>query len=295
MVATLERELSESTANEFDKSLEVDVVDRVDAETFRRDYISRNRPLKMTGMMASWPAMQRWSFDFFRGLNSDSKIHLEVGNVMQEDTRFRREAFKDFIEDLIEDDGDAGKPKAYLSVFRLFDYFPHLRDDVDFSILDDHKVKASSSGWLGPAGTVTGYHIDWGDNILAQIHGRKRLHLAAPVDTPNMYVSKKFDQGTTISEVDLNDVDHERFPKFRQVRHAEIILNPGEMIFIPRGWWHHVQSLDKSISVSNITFDWVGIVRDVIPHRLKQALHNAGLWKCPCTCHVVSNGKWVKK
>ena len=213
---------------------------------------------------------------------------------MQDQTGFSKQTFSDYIQALLSDDDERAR-KSYLSVFRIFDTFPDLRADVDFSIIDQHKIKSSTSGWIGPAGTVTGYHIDWGDNILAQVCGRKCVHLASPAATPNMYVSQKFDQGTTISRVDLHDVDEELFPRFKQVKHMKVILHPGEMLFIPRGWWHHVESMDMSISVSNITYDLKGIAFDAIPHRVKQVLHDVGLWKCDCTCHVIKNGKWTRR
>ncbi|MEM9942734.1 MAG: cupin-like domain-containing protein [Planctomycetota bacterium] len=266
----------------------------IPAAKFYSHYVRKNLPLKLTGMMGKWPAMKRWSLEYFRELESTSEVHLENGNVMQGKTDFQKASFSQYIDQLIHDT-DGSKSKAYLSVFRIFKQFPQLESDVDFSILNQFKVKSSTSGWIGPAGTVTGFHIDWGDNILAQISGRKKIHLVAPQYTPSMYVSRKFDQGTTISEVNLNDWDPNRFPKFQHVPVTELILHPGEMIFIPRGWWHHVESLDPSISVSNIAFDWKGIVIDVIPHRVKQLLHDWGLWKCECTCHVVVDGKWVKK
>ncbi|MEM9643398.1 MAG: cupin-like domain-containing protein [Planctomycetota bacterium] len=271
----------------------IDEVARIDAADFRRNYIRTNRPLKMTEMAKDWPAMTKWSFEMFRDLGSKETVHLEEGNVMQGETSFRKETFADYVSKLIEDDRSVNR--GYLSVFRIFDAFPHLRDDVEFNILDQFKLKSSTSGWLGPAGTVTGYHIDWGDNILAQIHGRKRIHLAAPSQSKDMYVSQKFDQGATISEVNMDDYDPDRHPRFRNVIHHEVMLHPGEMVFIPRGWWHHVRSLDPSISVSNITFDAKGIFRDVLPHRIKQKLHDLGLWKCPCTCHVIRDGRWVRK
>lgn len=272
---------------------EIDTVACIEPQSFLENYVRQNRPLKMTGMMDAWPAMRKWSFDFFRGLGSQAVVNLEEGNVMQSETGFRKETFSEFIERL-QNGVDDGR-KAYLSVFRIFDEFPELRSDVDFSILDQFKVKASTSGWIGPAGTVTGYHIDWGDNILAQVCGRKSIHLAAPNESSKMYVSKKFDQGTTISEVDLDCVDERQYPLFESVRHQRLTLHPGEMVFIPRGWWHHVRSLDASISVSNITFDWPGIFRDALPHRIKQKLHDMGLWKCDCTCHIFENGKWIRK
>ncbi len=277
-----------------ESTLSVETVDRIQPQEFARSFIRRNKPVLMTGMMNEWPAMQTWSFEFLYRLGSKESVLLEEGNVMQDDTSFRKQSFQDYLRQLIEET-EQGDNKPYLSVFKIFERFPHLKNDVDFSIINQHKLKASTVGWIGPAGTVTGYHIDWGDNILAQICGRKCIHLAAPEESDNMYVSPKFDQGTTISSVDLQCVDHEKFPRFKNVKHHRIELHPGQMLFIPRGWWHDVRSLDKSISVSNITYDLKGIVRDVAPHRIKQQLHNVGLWKCDCTCHVVRGGKWVRK
>ena len=278
---------------------ESDVVDELSPTDFLRNYIRRCKPVVMTGLMDSWPA-KNWSFEHFRELAekqdaAQPSVLLEEGNVMQGKTSFRKQSFVDYLDRLIDDSGDDKAEDGYLSVFKLFDHFPELKREVDFSILDQHKLKSSSVGWIGPAGTVTGYHIDWGDNILAQIHGRKQLHLAAPFESSKMSVSQKFDQGASISEVDLNNWDSEKHPEFATVRNHRIVLQPGHCVFIPRGWWHHVQSLDKSISVSNIAYDIKGIVKDVLPHRIKQKLHDAGLWKCPCTCHRVVDGKWVRK
>ncbi|MEZ6092354.1 MAG: cupin-like domain-containing protein [Pirellulaceae bacterium] len=278
---------------------QIPVREQIDPQTFLKEHIRANRPVLLRDMMRNWGAMDRWNLEFFRDLQTKSTVHIEQGNVMQGSTGFHKTDFSQFIQRLIEEpdidlsEGSSSKP--YLSVFRIFDEFPQLRRDVDFSLLNQFKLKHSAVAWLGPAGTVTGYHIDWGDNILAQVHGRKCVHLASPDETSKMYVSRKFDQGTTISEVDLENYDRDRFPRFAEVNHHQIILNPGEMLFIPRGWWHHVRSLDKSISVSNITFDARGVLFDAIPHRFKQLMHNAGLWPCDCTCHVVRDGKRVRK
>jgi lysine-specific demethylase 8 len=73
------------------------------------------------------------------------------------------------------------------------------------------------------------------------------------------------------------------------------VLQPGDMLFIPRGWWHYVRSLDKSISVSNIGYDAKGLVVDLLSHRIKQLLHDIGLYRVPCTCHYERNGKRVRR
>lgn len=57
------------------------------------------------------------------------------------------------------------------------------------------------------------------------------------------------------SATDFSDVDVKRFPKMKDVIPIEVILHPREAIFIPIGWWHCVESLDVSISVSFTDFN----------------------------------------
>ncbi len=280
-----------------DATTTIDTVETITADEFFHRYIKRNRPLVMTRMMDTWPAKDKWTFEFFSQLSLEDEVHLEDGNIMQQDTQYHKASFRDFLEKLLaEPDGDAGGRRPYLSVFKIFAAFPQLRDDVDFTILNRHKRKHTVSGWIGPAGTVTGYHIDWGDNILAQVCGRKRLLLVAPDETRFMYRSRKFDQGTTLSQVDADHVDLERFPLYARATPIEVVLHPGQMLFIPRGWWHHVRSLDKSISVSNIAYDLKGILVDAGPFRVRQILHNAGLYhRGECTCHMRRDGRRVPR
>lgn len=45
-------------------------------------------------------------------------------------------------------------------------------------------------------------------------------------------------------------------PRIRDLRTAEIVLEPGEVLFIPIGWWHQVEALDFSVSISYTNFVW---------------------------------------
>ena len=103
------------------------------------------------------------------------------------------------------------------------------------------------------------------------------------------------DQGTTSSEMDVDHYDAARFPLFAKAKEYRVVIQPGEMLFIPRGWWHHVRSLDKSISVSNISYDAKGIVVDLLSQRVKQVLHDIGIYRVPCTCHIVHNGRRMRR
>ncbi len=111
--------------------------------------------------------------------------------------------------------------------------------------------------WLGPANTLTAIHKDSIVGaipictLFAQIRGRKQFVLAAPEQAPFLYPSPV---DSNASLVDPEDVDLERFPLLRQARFEETILEPGELLLIPGGWWHLVQAMEPCISISN---DWV--------------------------------------
>jgi ribosomal protein L16 Arg81 hydroxylase len=276
-------------------SHEIDTVDTISPEDFKRNYIATNTPLLMRKVTANWPAMKKWSFEYFARLSLPKRVCLEKDNVMQGDTEVEELDYQDYIRRMMQSNGDQPSRPGYLSVFRIFRAFPHLEKDVDLSIFAQHKVKNATKGWIGPAGTVTGYHIDWGDNVLAQICGRKEVRLVSPKDTPYMYPSNRFDQGTRPSEVNVDRYDPERFPLFKKAKEHRIILQPGDMLFIPRGWWHYVRSLDKSISVSNLGYDMRSLVVDLFWQRIKQFAHDLGLYRAPCTCHYMRNGKRVRR
>ena len=62
--------------------------------------------------------------------------------------------------------------------------------------------------------------------------------------------------------MDLGDVDLRRFPRFGGATVAEAVIGPGDMVFIPADTWHHVRSLEPSISVS---FWWYRtVVADIV-------------------------------
>ena len=103
--------------------------------------------------------------------------------------------------------------------------------------------------WLGPAGTVTPLHCDYDDNIFAQIWGTKRIFLAPPHHDIYLYTS----EANAIlygSPVDPEAPDFEKFPLARQATLIECIVEPGEMLYVPAGWYHQVRALTFSLSAN---------------------------------------------
>jgi hypothetical protein len=100
--------------------------------------------------------------------------------------------------------------------------------------------------WLGNRVT-TPAHFDQSSNIACVVAGRRRFTLFPPAQVDNLYIGPLdfAPTPTPISLVDFRAPDFARFPRFRealaQARAAE--LEPGDAIYIPPLWWHHVESL----------------------------------------------------
>jgi ribosomal protein L16 Arg81 hydroxylase len=140
---------------------------------------------------------------------------------------------------LVANNGFLGRPEAKLLVDDLWT-FPEY--------LDPKKATGQVFFWFGPRGTVTPLHHDIMNVFMSQIYGTKRLLLVAPDQTHLVY-----NQGV-YSEVNPEAPDYDRHPRFRQAQVISAEVGPGDVIFLPVGWWHHVRSLGTSITVSYTNF-----------------------------------------
>jgi hypothetical protein len=128
------------------------------------------------------------------------------------------------------------------------------------NVLDvvDHAVPPRI--WLGNRVTVPA-HFDESDNVACVVAGRRRFTLFPPHEVGNLYIGPLdfAPTGAAMSMVRLSDPDFERFPRFRTALAAARVaeLEPGDAIFIPTLWWHHVQSLDREFNAL-VNYWWNG-------------------------------------
>jgi hypothetical protein len=101
--------------------------------------------------------------------------------------------------------------------------------------------------WLGPARTVTPLHCDYDDNIFAQIWGTKRIFLAPPHHDEFLY-TREANPVLFGSPFDPEAPDYDAFPLARRAAIAEVVVHPGDMLYVPAGWYHQVRALSFSLS-----------------------------------------------
>jgi len=103
--------------------------------------------------------------------------------------------------------------------------------------------------WLGPAGTVTPLHCDYDDNIFAQALGSKRVILAPPHHDAFLY-PRDANPILAGSPFDPERPDYDRWPLARAAAFVECTVAPGELLYVPAGWYHQVRALTFSLSVN---------------------------------------------
>ncbi len=104
--------------------------------------------------------------------------------------------------------------------------------------------------WMGPAGTITPWHHDLTQNLLVQMAGIKRVSLVSPLETPRMrnhrHCFSRFGSDATLADA----------PADTRPRILTVDIGPGDALFLPVGWWHHVEALSLTIGMSFTNFVW---------------------------------------
>lgn len=103
--------------------------------------------------------------------------------------------------------------------------------------------------WLGPAGTVTPLHADYDDNLFVQVWGSKRIFLAPPHHDEFLY-PREANALLFGSPFDPEAPDFDKFPLARRASIIECTVDPGDLLYVPAGWYHQVRALTFSLSTN---------------------------------------------
>jgi predicted 2-oxoglutarate/Fe(II)-dependent dioxygenase YbiX len=243
------------------RPLSVDEYSNLSADDFFDRYFSANRPVVLRAAFSSSDAVTHWSPDYFAANYADVPIEItsERRSVREYETQFRETVrtilFGEFVERLTSEVGN----DFYLVARNYFFENPplrHLRDHLTPPagiINDQDRSPGTAKLWFGPEGTVTPLHFDRHSILFAQIYGRKHFKLVPSADYPLIYPRDRY-----YSFVDPECVDMARYPLFAHACVMDVVLDPGDSLFLPAGWWHWVRSLSISISATFSSFAVAG-------------------------------------
>jgi len=223
--------------------------------------LSSTEPLLLKGMLAEWPIVKAaktsaQSADcYIRQFYKDATVGVffgiadDGGRVFYNEDltgfNFQRAMMKlDAVLNKIQQHTyDNQSPAFYVGSTTVETCLPGFRSENDIEFGD---IDPLASIWLGNKTRVAA-HYDVPDNIACCAVGRRRFILFPPSEVANLYPGPLdfTPAGQAISMVDFHQPDFEKYPKFRTaLQNAQIAeMEPGDAIFIPSMWWHHVEAL----------------------------------------------------
>jgi len=244
----------ERLAREGEGGFVLDTLAAPDPDFFYRYHYEAGRPAKLTGLINHWPALARWSLDHFAAVAGDAVVEAQVERERDPDYELAKDdhrrliRFGDLIDWLRKDEASNDiYLTAYNSGTNAAALGPLWDDLAPIELLDTGRTR-DGFFWLGPRGTLTPWHHDLTNNLLVQVLGRKRVRMAPPWAFARMKNSRHCfsDWGNEPLPAGAGDADTPPV--------LETIIGPGESIFLPVGWWHQVEALDLSASMSFTSF-----------------------------------------
>lgn len=242
-------------AGEYPRSIERrTTVGRAD---FLRQYYAANAPVLLEDVAAEWPALKSWTPSYLAEVMGDEVV--EVMGDRDADANYEREAhahrqkitLRTYVERV--NSGSASNDMYLVANNHLLESraaAPLWEDfDIDTRYLDPRRPAGSVFLWFGPAGTFTPLHHDVLNVLFVQVLGSKRFVLISPLESH--CVSNNVG---VYSDVDVRAPDSVRFPRFGSTEQISLVVGPGDALFIPVGWWHSVEALEPSISLSFTNF-----------------------------------------
>jgi hypothetical protein len=265
----------------------VKVVEHCRPDQIPGEVLGSDVPLLLKGLVADWPAVQtcRASLpDAARYLSqfwTNAPITVYVSDENQgrffyndDCSGFNFQAGQAYLPQLMhklhENQGEEGQA-IYMGSTNVDQWFPGFREKNDLELPAEGLV----SMWIGNQTRISA-HYDFPDNIACVVAGQRRFTLFPPEQIGNLYIGPvdRTPSGQAISMVDFSNPDFDRFPRFTEaLEHALVCdMEPGDAIFIPSMWWHHVEAFSPYNILVN--YWWItskangGSPRDALMHAM---------------------------
>jgi hypothetical protein len=233
----------------------IEKVDQIEAGDFKRNYYDAMKPVVIKNLAKEWPAYKKWNWDYFKEIVGDKKVGI-YNNVKSDaytpiNTADDYTTFGEYI-DMIRK-----SPAGWrIFLFNIFDHAPQLTQD--FTWPDDLMkgfVKKYPMLFVGGATSITHMHfdIDMSHILHTQFMGRKKV-LLFPFEEQHKLYRKPWE---VLSLADFSNYhqnngkpDYSSFPALKLARGFDVTLEHGDTLFMPAGYWHHMEYLDSGFAMS---------------------------------------------
>lgn len=232
----------------------------IHADDLERRLTDAGEPFVVRKIAADWPLVHAGlksaaaARQYLKAHARDRKFTVSIGrpgggerlfydSVMGLNFRTAQGPFGEIVDGMAANENKADAPVIYLASVDVGDYFDGLGDENRLPLGDFHPI---ASIWIGTRTRVAA-HTDVPNNVAVCAVGRRRFTLFPPDQLANLYPGpvENTPAGRPISLVDFHRPDFRAHPRFREALDHGLVaeLDPGDAIFIPSLWWHHVEGL----------------------------------------------------
>ena len=232
----------------IDVSKPIPIVDgqKISREEFEKNYVKPQKPVILRGLWKQYPAYAKWNYAFFKTTMGDVEVGLysstkaDPSKTMSEPTVKMK--FSEYLQLIEKEPTD-----LRLFLFPIFKHKPELLKDFDYPAITKNYVKLPFM-FFGPKNAITRMHqdIDMSNVFLTQFEGKKRVVLFPP-DQSDLLYRLPFNVHST---VDIDKPDYKEYPALKYAKGLTGILEYGDTLFMPSGYWHHIEYVEGGYGLS---------------------------------------------
>lgn len=283
-----------------------------------RPHMAEARPFVVRGLVRDWPLVQaglrsgRDARDYLLSKANDMSFVVSLGGPgeagrlfyrgdMSMNVQMGKAKLPVIFERLDEIEHAEPQPIVYMSSVNIQKFFSGLHEDNHLAF---GGLEPLESIWIGTRTRIAA-HNDFPDNIACVAVGLRRFTLFPPDQFRNLYIGPidNTPAGRAVSMVDFHKPDFEAHPRFATaLEHgASCVLEPGDAIFIPSMWWHHVEGLAPFNVLVNYwwreTPRFLGAPQNALNHAIMAIrdlpAHERAHWRDLFDYYVFENGPEV--
>ena len=230
----------------------IDKVTSILPEDFKLQYYNKKKPLIISGLAKPWPGFKKWNWDYFIDVLGDVEVGV-YDNVKSDaytpiNTADAYMKFGDYLQKV-----KNGPLSLRIFLFNIFQHAPGLVKDFTWpEELMGGFVKKYPMLFVGGAGSITHLHfdIDMSHILHTQFIGKKRVLLFPHEEQYKLY-RIPWEVLSMANYANYNEnFDYKRFPAVGLANGYEVVMEHGDTLFMPAGFWHHMEYIESGFAMS---------------------------------------------
>ncbi|MDT0295274.1 cupin-like domain-containing protein [Mesonia ostreae] len=231
----------------------IKTVDIIEAKDFKESYVKPLIPLVIKELSKDWPAREKWSLDYFAQEVGEVEVPLYNSEPAKGKELSRKPAARMLMKNYVELLKN-GPTDLRIFFFNMLQKAPQLMGDFKYPNLGIKFFKKLPVLFFGGAGSrvLLHYDMDFANNLHFNFVGEKEVILFPHDQKTFLYhVPHSI---VAMESIEFDDPDYDKFPALKYAKGFKVLLQPGDMLYIPSGYWHYIRYKTPSVSLTLRSF-----------------------------------------